>query len=220
MAGVVKRVNMIARKPGTTREAFRAYYENHHAPMGTRYFPFEKYVRNHLIASTPEDVGFDVLMESWIDLNRRSASMTPEVDRLFAEDEHRFMKAPPRPVGAAVVEHLLSGPPRGVEPPRQRKAAWLLSADGLDRPMFLHTAETWGRGLAAEAQATRAVLAERQASAAGSLFTADAILTLWLSGSQSPPSDEPPTGVAVRARLLMEAYETPIETLKANFGKH
>ena len=69
--------------------------------MGTRYFPFEKYVRNHLIASTPEDVGFDVLMNPG-STSTAKREHDAEVDRLFAEDEHRFMKAPPRPVGAAV----------------------------------------------------------------------------------------------------------------------
>lgn len=69
-----KVITLIPRKPGTTRAAFKDYYENNHAPLGTRYFPFDKYVRNHLVASHPEDLGFDVLMELWLDHGKAMAT--------------------------------------------------------------------------------------------------------------------------------------------------
>src|SRR5579859_7193698 len=99
----MKVITLIARKPGTSRAAFKAYYEENHAPLGTRYFPFDKYVRNHLVSSVPEDVGFDVLMESWLDRTKAMAILTGEIEGIFAEDEARFMDAPPRPEGIDLV---------------------------------------------------------------------------------------------------------------------
>ncbi len=216
----MKRVNLIRRKPGTTREAFQDYYENNHAPLGSRYFPFEWYRRNHLVASIPEDVGFDVVMENAIDIELRKRTFTAEVDKIFAADEARFMNAPPRPAGVQVVEHLLTGFPQGVDRPGQPKAAWLISADGIDQVDFVEAAKGWGLQLAAQTNAERSILDVVTFRNEGTLFTADALLTLWLSESRMPKSSKPPKGVKVQAQLLMAAYETPPEVLKANFGKH
>jgi len=215
----MKRVNLIRRKPGTTREAFRDYYENNHAPLGSRYFPFEKYRRNHLIASIPEDVGFDVVMENHIDLELRKKVFDAEVDKIFAADEARFMDAPPRPAGVQVVEHLLTGFPQGVDRPGQPKAGWLISADGVDQTDFVEAAKAWGRELAAQTQAERSILDVVTFRSEGTRFTADALLTLWLPQSRMPARAKPPKGVKVQAQLLMAAYETTPEDLKANYGK-
>ncbi len=69
----MKVVTLIQRKPGTTRAAFKDYYEKNHARLGTRYFPFDKYVRNHLDSSEPADVPFDVYMEAFSTGRRRWA---------------------------------------------------------------------------------------------------------------------------------------------------
>ena len=95
----MKVVTLIQRKPGTTRAAFKDYYEKNHAPLGSRYFPFDKYVRNHLDSSEPADAPFDVYMEAFLDRTKAMGLLTGDVLKIFDEDEARFMNAPPRPEG-------------------------------------------------------------------------------------------------------------------------
>ncbi len=215
----MKVVTLIPRRPDITRAAFKAYYENNHAPLGSRYFPFEKYVRNHLVSSTPEDVGFDVLMESWLDRGKALASLTGETGRIFDEDEARFMNAPPRPEGFDSVEHVVQGPPRGVDPRGVRKIAWFLAADGVSKNAFLHKAADWGKALAAEAKATRVVIDDVAPGHKAALFTGDAVLTLWVDEGATAPAVPPPEGVAVQAVLVLDSQETTPEELEANFGR-
>jgi hypothetical protein len=217
--GIMKVITLIARRPGSSRAEFKAYYEDNHAPLGARYFPFDKYVRNHLAASWPDDVGFDVLMESWLDRARAMAILTGEIDQIFAADEARFMNAPPRPEGIDVVTHVLVGPPRGVDPPGARKIAWLLKADGVDKAAFLNSAGQWGATLAAESKASRAELVEALPGHRSSLFTGDAIVTLLVAPETPTPIAPSPGGVLVQATLALDSHETPPEELKANFGR-
>jgi hypothetical protein len=215
----MKVITLIARRPGSSRAAFKAYYEDNHAPLGARYFPFDKYVRNHLAASWPDDIGFDVLMESWLDRDKAMAILTGEIDRIFAADEARFMNAPPRPEGIDMVTHVLAGPPRGVDPRGTRKLAWLLKADGIDKAAFLKSTAQWGATLAGESKATRAELDEALPGHHSPLFTGDAILTLWVDAGTPAPDPRPPKGVLVQATLALDSHETPPEELKANFGR-
>jgi hypothetical protein len=214
----MKVITLIQRRPDITRAAFKEYYEKNHAPLGTRYFPFEKYVRNHLVSSVPDDVGFDVLMECWLDRATAVASLTGDVGDIFNEDEARFMNAPPRPEGFDVIEHLVAGPPRGVDARGARKVAWFLAAgDELGHGDFLAAATNWGRQLAARTGATRATLDEALPGHSAPLFTADAILTLWLE-SDTPPDIDPPAGISVRAALALDSQETTPAELAAAFG--
>jgi hypothetical protein len=215
----MKVITLIARRPGSSRAEFRDYYENIHAPLGSRYFPFDKYVRNHLVTSRPEDAGFDVLMESWLDRAKAMAILTGEIDQIFAADEARFMNAPPRPEGIQLVTHVLAGPPRGVDPRGVRKIAWFLKADGIDTAAFLERAGQWGAALAAEAKASRAELDEALPGHKSPIFTGDAIMTLWVDADTTPPAVPPPGGVAVQAALVLESHETTPAELKANFGR-
>jgi hypothetical protein len=215
----MKVITLIARRPDLSRAQFRNYYEDHHAPLGTRYFPFEKYVRNHLAASQPDDVGFDVLMESWLDRAKAMAILTGEIDEIFAADEARFMNAPPRPEGIDVIEHVLAGPARAVDPRGLRKIAWFLKADGIDKADFLERAAQWGKTLAAEAQATRGEIDETAPGHKSPFFTGDAILMLWVGADTPAPVAPPPEGVAVQAALVLESEETTPEELQANFGR-
>jgi hypothetical protein len=215
----MKVITLIARRPGTSRAAFKAYYENNHAPLGTRYFPFDKYVRNHLVSSVPEDLGFDVLMESWLDRAKALGILTGEVERIFDEDEARFMNAPPRPAGLDVVEYVVQGKPRGVDPRGVRKIAWFLKADGLAKNQFLHKAADWSKVLAGEAKAARATIDDVAPDHESPFFTGDAILTLWVDKATAAPTVPPPAGIRVQATLVLDSQETPPEELKANFGK-
>ncbi len=215
----MKVITLIARKPGTSRAQFKDYYETSHAPLGTRYFPFDKYVRNHLVSSVPENLGFDVLMESWLDRAKAMGILTGEIEAIFAEDEANFMDAPPRPEGIDLVEHVLAGPPRGVDPRGIRKLAWFLKADGIEKAAFLERAAEWGKALAAEAGATRAVLDEALPGHKSPFFSGDAILTVWVAADTPVPDVTTPAGIAVQATLEFDSQETTPEELKANFGR-
>ena len=57
---------LLTRRDDITRQAFREYYESQHAPLGMRHFPFQKYLRNHVLESSSE-IDFDVIMESYFD---------------------------------------------------------------------------------------------------------------------------------------------------------
>jgi hypothetical protein len=216
----MKVITLIARRPDLTRAAFRAYYENNHAPLGARYFPFQKYVRNHLTGSRPETVGFDVLMECWLDRDKAMAVLDGKVAEIFAEDEARFMNAPPRPEGVDVVERVLDGPARGVDPRGLRKQAFFMAnTTGIENEAFLDRVAEWGRALGADVDATRVVLDEiLPGQKTPALFTADAILTLWVDDNQAL-SPRPPSGIQIRAALALESEETTPAELAAAFGK-
>jgi hypothetical protein len=213
-----KVITLIARKHGTTRQAFKDYYEQNHAPLGTRYFPFDKYVRNHLNESVPADVGFDVLMEAWLDQEKAYAILTGEVVKIFDEDEARFMHAPPRPVGVDAIEHLLAGPPRGVDPRGTPKVTLFIKNIGaLDAKAFSERVAAWGRELAKETGALRVIMDEVIPGHVSTLFKGDALLHLW--GPTTIPALEPPAGLHVEMAMTLDSQETPPEDLKANFGK-
>lgn len=60
------------RRPGMTVEAFRDYYENHHAPLSERYSNgISRYIRRYLEPQSHPETGpadeqpFDVITELW-----------------------------------------------------------------------------------------------------------------------------------------------------------
>lgn len=92
----------LARKPGISREEFRAYYEANHAPLVGRLAPrMAAYRRNYLDFDEPfkrdeDQIGFDVVTEMefedraacerWFDAFR-----APGVFDQVAEDEEKFL---------------------------------------------------------------------------------------------------------------------------------
>ncbi len=63
---------MMRRKPGMSVEAFREYYENHHAPLASRHAAgLIRYVRRYLDhhphpeTGGPDETLFDVITELW-----------------------------------------------------------------------------------------------------------------------------------------------------------
>jgi hypothetical protein len=212
-----KVITLIARRKDLTRAQFKDYYEQNHAPLGTRYFPFDKYVRNHVNESVPADVGFDVLMECWLEQEKAYAILTGEIVEIFDADEARFMNAPPRPVGVDAIEHLIVGPPRGVDPRGTPKIAiFIKNIGGLDDTAFYERVAAWGRELAAQTGASRVIMDEVLPGHVSTLFKGDSVLHLW--GPTALPALEPPAGLHVEQAMTLDSQETPPDELAANFG--
>jgi hypothetical protein len=215
----MKVVTLIQRKPGTTRAAFKDYYEKNHAPLGSRYFPFDKYCRNHLDSSVPADLPFDVYMEAWLDRKKALGLLTGDVLKVFDDDEARFMNAPPRPEGFDAEERLLSGPPRGVDPRGTPKTAIFVSNTGGAAPKaFFDAVAEWGKTLGQEVNAVRVMLDEVIPGHKVTFFKSDAVLQLW-TGHTFTATPKPPAGMRIDAILALDSQETTPEELKANFGK-
>jgi uncharacterized protein (TIGR02118 family) len=98
-----KAVFLLKRKPGTTMEEFREYYETSHRKLGERVLPTaQRYVRRYLTpfspdpGAPPQEPEFDVITEIWFE--DRAAFETaiaslgePSTAREIMEDEARFM---------------------------------------------------------------------------------------------------------------------------------
>jgi hypothetical protein len=101
---VIKIVALIAKRPDMTPEAFRDYYEQHHAPLIESLSPaLAAYRRNYVDQSTLwsadglREVSVDVITELWFDDEEALAAQEEvmrdrDVRRRVAEDEARFMR--------------------------------------------------------------------------------------------------------------------------------
>jgi uncharacterized protein (TIGR02118 family) len=214
----MKSVCLISRRPDLGREAFRDYYETRHAYLGMKHFAFDKYLRNHVVASSPGEVDFDCLSEFWQeDLAGAYETMSGPVGDILREDERRFMDQP-RIRPAASVESLVAGPPRGVERGVARRQGLLLVRDPALAPAdFASAVRAWGERLARELRGVeRVTLDEITPFGGDAAFPCDAILSLWLAaGATGAAGVAPPTGIALAAIVAFDAIESPPELLAA-----
>lgn len=212
----MKSVCLLTRKPGTTREAFRDYYETRHALLGSRYFPFAKYVRNHLLASsTPVD--FDVITEFFFDDGVNVADLhSGRVREILDQDEREFMdQRLIRPAGAE--ELLLAGPPRDIAPAGRRRQMLLLNSDS-DETVFRAAVAGWGEAMASDHHLPRVSVdyTSPQFPDGEQRFPWQAILSLWLDDTGESVSElEAPPGVTLSVSLVAEVCESRPEQLKS-----
>ena len=212
----MKSVCLLSHRPGSTRQAFRDYYENNHSRLGSRYFPFSKYVRNHVLSSASE-VDFDVLTEFFFDDGVDVAGVhSGRIREILDEDERQFMEQRLiRPASAE--ELLLSGGPRDIAPEGTRRQLLLLSYSG-DAAGFHDAVNSWGMELAAMGGALPRVsvdYTQAHAASGDGRFPFDAVLSLWLPAKgQALSGLSPPAAVQVRADVLTEVCESTPELLR------
>jgi hypothetical protein len=107
-SGPIKRILLIKRKPGTTHEQFRDYYETRHSQLALRLLGdlMLDYRRNYVQPPAPAAAGtprpgidYDVVTELWF---KDRATMEafyarvrrPEISAQIAADEAKFMDRP------------------------------------------------------------------------------------------------------------------------------
>ena len=104
---VVKVMMFVKRKPGLSREEFRKYYEEVHAPLSMKHLApyYARYARNYISHSIEgEEPDFDCVTEIWFKDGRTAQALTDALGgsdtgsgyvtvlgRIFHDDEERFM---------------------------------------------------------------------------------------------------------------------------------
>lgn len=196
---MTKSICALAHKPGSTREDFQLYYEDHHVPLAVGYFPFSAYARNHVIGTQSFD--WDTISEFWADdIAAAAALMAGPVGEIMAADEERFMDR--SVIASAGVEEVIlsSGPRAGKD--GQRTA--LLIQDSAENVDLRSVAMDWARSLANDLSGVSVDFTTNWTERA---FPAKAVL--WLPGTQQPST---PQGLLVQ-KLLVRRAETPASQL-------
>lgn len=211
---MMKSIALLPRRSDLSRAAFHDYYETRHAPLGIRYFPFAKYVRNHLMDE--DAIGFDTISEFWArDISKLTGLMSTEVGDIMREDERKFMDQP-RICSSATEEYHLAGPPRVVDVGSINKEVLLLgNAEGLDCRLFATAAAEWGRTiLAAAGKSIDRMTLDLIQPWPGRPFPYDALLWAWLATDRSVLTGHTaPEGITVRATARCRSTETLPEAL-------
>ena len=205
---MTKSICALVHRPDLTRTAFRAYYEEQHAPLGVQHFPFTRYVRNHLIGG--DDIGYDTISEFWAeDIAAAAELMNGPVGEILRADEEKFMDQS-RIAPGGVEEHVLSlGCPAN---PDGIRTAFLIapsvSGEALSSDAWRETVIGLGRTLASEKAGVSLDIVQSWAAPA---FPAAAVL--WSPGEVALA--QVPKGLHVR-RLIAQSIETPKEQLLGN----
>jgi uncharacterized protein (TIGR02118 family) len=208
----MKTVGLMPKRPDISRAAFRDHYENRHAPLALGKFPFEKYVRNHVVASDPDPIGFDCLSEFWVEnVAEIYTIMAGPIGDIMREDELRFTNQDR--IGPAVAEEIhVAGSPRIVDDGITHKEILLIRpAPGVSNDEFIDGAVRWGKALAdgSDGRLPR-VMMDTLVPFEGRPFPDfQAILYGWSAGQGGVLYDAaPPDKVEIYGRLKIEGVET------------
>jgi uncharacterized protein (TIGR02118 family) len=201
----MKTVGLMPRRADLTRAAFRTHYETRHAPLALGKFPFEKYIRNHIVASDPDPIGFDCLSEFWVgDVAEIYRIMAGPIGDIMREDERRFTHQDK--IGPAVAEEThIFGPPRIVDDGIVHKEILLirLAADAA-QDAFVETVKAWAADMGG-AGLTRITL-DTVVPFEGRPFPPfSGILYGWGGGLWDAAA---PQGIEIYGRLRTESVET------------
>lgn len=212
----MKSVCLLTRRAGTTHAAFRDYYETRHCKLGMKYYPFAKYLRNHLVASS-RPVDFDCISEFYIEDGRLSADPRQgEAATALDIDERHFMnQAMIRP--ARVEESILWGPARDVAAPgTQRQMLLLDPAPGVDEESFRRAIDEWSQAMVRLPGVQRLSLDRVSGAATGSSFPCCVLLSVWLAhGGEAIEPPPVPRAIVLQVALLADVCETPPEEIAA-----
>ncbi|WP_395397650.1 EthD domain-containing protein [Novosphingobium sp. BL-8A] len=191
---MIRTLCLLAHRPDRDRAFFQRYYEERHAPLAARLFPFVGYARNHV--EQGEAFDWDTISEFMVDdpLGPVRVMEGPHAAIVRADEENFLDHA--RLVPARVEAHLFSAGP--VTDGEERRLAVLIEGER-DRAM------TWAEALARDrAGVSLDVIVGRDAA-----FPADAVF--WLSGHDDP--GPVPPGLVAKA-LRMRRYETDMVAVK------
>lgn len=207
----MKTIGLMPKRQDISRAAFRDHYENRHAPLALGKFPFEKYVRNHIVASDPDPIGFDCLSEFWVEkVSEIYAIMAGPIGDIMREDELRFTDQ--RKIGPAVAEEIhVAGPPRIVDDGVTHKEILLIRpAAGVSKEAFVGSAVQWGKALAADSAGLLRVTMDTVVPFEGRPFPDfQAILYGWTADAGSVLYDAvPPDKIEIYGRMKTEGVET------------
>ncbi|MBA6413167.1 EthD domain-containing protein [Parahaliea sp. F7430] len=213
----MKGISLITRREGTTRETFRDYYEKQHAPLGMRYFPFCKYLRNHVIDAS-KDINFDVIMESYFPAGTDIATINSgEIRAIMDVDERKFMK-PEMIRSTSANEHIIKGAENSIAQAGTRRLMLLLNSNS-SAQLSRANLDQWGAALMGLQGVERISLdiAMQQISTYAT-FPYAAILSLWL-GTEAEAVQLPaaPEGVKLEVSVLTEVHETRPEVLAERY---
>lgn len=209
----MKSVCLLSRRADLSRMAFRDYYESQHCLLGMRHFPFQRYVRNHLLCSDPE-VDFDCLSEFEVSAGFRSQDvLNSPAGVLLRADEQRFMMREfIRP--AAAVESLLFGPQRGVDRFVSGRQLLLFKRGDEALQSFARRLAAHGAALGAATPGVRRVTLDLFQAYPGIAFGYDAMLSLWLEDGAEVAKSNWPAEVS----MLVNSHESPPEQLVAFYA--
>ena len=200
---MMKSIGLMAHKPDLTRAAFQDYYEQNHAPLAIKHFPFAKYVRNHIVPDAETDIGFDTISEFWCDdLEKLRGLMTGAVGEIMRADERRFMDQSQIRSGATE-EFLVRGTPRPIDVGTHKEALLLKHGPSLDRAGFDAALKSWSAGLAADR-----VTLDLISPWPGPAWPFAAIVWLWQDQGAAVELGRLPPGISLWRRVPVVGRET------------
>lgn len=213
-----KSIALLSHRRDMSRADFQRYYENNHAPLAIRHFPFVRYVRNHL--QDNPDIGFDTVSEFWSDdLATIGQLMASAVGDLMRDDERRFMDQ--SQIRTALSNELLIyGGERDIaREPFMRQALLLKNAGNHEQKKLPGLLAELAHAIAAQhRQYLLRVTLDVLQPFPGAVLPCDAMLWLWpTQQAPLPLHTATPAGIGIEIgpSLVVRSCETPPDVMRA-----